>query len=453
MSEAAVLDLNDVVDGQKFNWRTIFFIATAVMVLISDGFDLAAVGYIAPELVKDWKIAPAELVPAFSAGIVGMMLGGPLLGFLGDKYGRKRVIIFGLCLIGITTLATIAASTIYAFAFMRFLTGIGIGGIIPNVIALVSEVTPKRIRGRLIVIVVLGVAFGVALPGVTAALLVPQFGWKSLLLVGGIFPLLVAVLSVYLLPESIKYLFARGDKADEVGEQARRLRPDLDIGSATQFSLPASTTGEARVSTRKLFFGSLLIVTPLLWICQATNQMANFFVLSWLPTLLQSAGASTAEAGAIGSVFAFGGFAGGLVLLFIIDRYGVIPTLVLFLIGAPLIAMMVWPGLSPGMHAAIIAGAGLCITGINLSLAALIGMIYPTAIRSMGAGWTQGFGRVGALAAPILGGILLNMKIPIEDLTLVPAGIFAIGAISCGVMAFICVKKFKGPRVEEFSII
>ena len=181
-----ILDLNEVVDGQKLTGTSLAFFVVAMLTLISDGFDLAAMGYIAPELVKEWHIAPARLVPAFSAAIIGMMIGGPLLGMFGDRLGRKRVIVVGLAVIGVATLATMATRGIVDLVVLRFVTGVGLGGVIPNVIALVAEIVPRRLRGRLIVIVTMGIVLGIALPGLTAAVLVPRFGWRVLLFVGGV---------------------------------------------------------------------------------------------------------------------------------------------------------------------------------------------------------------------------------------------------------------------------
>lgn len=446
-----VLDLNEVVDGQKLTMTSLAFFVVALLTLISDGFDLAAMGYIAPELVKEWHISPAQLVPAFSAGIIGMLIGGPVLGMFGDRLGRKRVIVVGLAVIGLSTLATMATRSLVDLVVLRFITGVGLGGVIPNVVALVAEIVPRRLRGRLIVVVSMGIALGIAIPGLTAAVLVPRFGWRVLLLVGGVLPLLVAVAALRYVPESIRYMLERGDRDDEVRRLARQLRPDLVIDEDSRFTRSAEGPKIARCSIKPLFMGDLLLVTPLLWICQAANQMANFFSLTWLPTLLQSAGASTSHAGATASLFSVGGLVSGLVLMFVIDRMGVVPLVVLFFAGVPLVASMAASDLSPMAHAIIIAGAGFCVTGVQLGTTALLGIFYPTPIRSLGTGWTQAAGRLGALAAPVVGGILLNMAIPIQALPLAPAALLAVGFVACTTLAILCIRRFKGWRPGEFT--
>jgi len=422
-------------------------------VMLSDGFDLSAIGYVGPELVKQWHIAPPQLAPVFTAGIVGLLVGAPLFGFVGDRAGRKKAILIGLCAFGGLTLATMAATSLPQFVVLRFLTGVGLGGVIPNVIALTAEVAPKRLRGRFIVIVNFGVPAGIALPGMVAAGLVPTFGWPVLLFVGGVLPLAVAALALVALPESIKYLANRGDRAEQVRRLARVLRPDLAIDGSTRFIAPARGPAAAAGSPKTLFAGGLATITPLLWIALAANQMSNFFSLTWLPTLLQSAGASTSQAGLSASLFAIGGLAGGLCLTFIIDRLGVIPLVALFFVGAPLIAAIGFSGLSATEHGMIIAGAGFCVTGINFGMGAVLGAIYPTPVRAMGTGWAQAAGRVGALAAPLAGGALLTMQLPLAELLLAPAMVLGVGAVTCATLAVLCVRRFGGTRLSEFPAV
>lgn len=448
----ATFDLDTLVDGRPVQASTVLLIAIAALALISDGFDLAAMGYIAPELSKEWHLAPGALVPAFSAGIIGMMIGGPLLGYLGDRYGRKRIIVLGLAVIGFTTLITMGATSVAHFVVLRFITGMGLGGVIPNVVALVAELTPRRTRGRLIVLITLGIVLGIALPGLLGAALVPLYGWRVLLVIGGVLPLVIALISVFVLPESIKYLLVRGDRDDRVRDLARLLRPDLAIDPDARIAIAATVQRGSRGSTSALFGGPFALITPLLWICQAANQMANFFSLTWLPTLLQSSGATTAQAATIAAQFSLGGFLGGIVMMFIIDRLGVVPLVILFALGCPLVAAMVLPGLSPVVHALVIAGAGFCVVGVQCGITGLLGVLYPTPIRSLGTGWTQAAGRLGALAAPVVGGILLGMHLPTQQLTLAPASLLAVGAVASATLAWACWRHFKGVHVSEVVV-
>ena len=212
----APLDLNDLVDGQKVQRSSIIFLAIATLAMVADGFDLSAIGFVVPELIKEWHITPAQMAPALTAGILGLLVGAPLFGYLGDRLGRKKAIIISLFTYGALTMITMAAGSLNQFVVLRFLTGIGMGGMIPNILALTAEMAPKRLRGMFTVIVLFGVPAGIALPGWVAALLVSHYGWPVILLVGGLLPVIIAIVAYLALPEVIKFLVQRGGRDDEV---------------------------------------------------------------------------------------------------------------------------------------------------------------------------------------------------------------------------------------------
>lgn len=452
MPGAAVLDLNDVIDGQKLGSRAILFLVVAMLALISDGYALSMTGYMVPLLQEQWHVPLTKFVPAQTAPVVGMFIGAPLLGFLGDRFGRKRVIVVGLFAFGLSILAGMAATSVAMLAVQLFLTGLTLGGVIPNVIALVAELTPQRIRGRLLVLVSMGIVLGIAIPGLVTATLAPAHGWRVILLVGGLLALAIALASALLVPESIKYLMQRGGREAEVSAIARWLRPDLRITSDMRFSVASAGSAAARGTPKQLFAGDLAVVTPLLWLCQATNQVANFFSLTSLPSLLKSAGATTSQIGATAALFPIGGLIGGVLLLSLIDALGVAPLVLMFFIGAPLVAAIALADPSFAVRGLIIFSAGLCVTGIQLGLTALLGIFYPTPIRSMGTGWTQAAGRLGAIAAPLGAGLLQALHIPLGKLPLVAAAVLLLGGGACTALAVICRRRFGGFHPGEFAI-
>ncbi|HEY4968403.1 MAG TPA: MFS transporter, partial [Steroidobacteraceae bacterium] len=293
------LTLSELIDGQKIGRWIVVLLVISALVLITDGFDIATIGYVGPELIKHWGLRREQLTPALTAGTVGLLFGAPLLSFVGDRWGRKTAILLGLLFFGTVSLMTAAATSLSQITFLRFLTGVGLGGVIPNVVALISEFAPRRLRGRCVVLVTFGVAIGIGLAGRVAGAFVPHFGWQILVIVGGVVPLLLLVLVYLAVPESIKYLAERGDRDKEVTRLALALRPDLKLGSSTRLVVPSLSAPSSRGSPKRLFENGLFWVTPLLWIAQATNQVANFFSLTWLPTLLQATGSSTQQAGII----------------------------------------------------------------------------------------------------------------------------------------------------------
>jgi AAHS family 4-hydroxybenzoate transporter-like MFS transporter len=453
VSDPTTVDLNRLIDEQKIRGSTIIFLGVAILAMIADGFDISAIGFVVPELAKGWHIAPAKFASIFSAGIIGLLIGAPLIGYLGDRLGRKRAVLIGLCAYGAFTLMTMAASSLGQLMVLRFLTGVGLGGMIPNIMALTTELAPKRFRGMFAVIVLFGVPAGIAIPGGVAAFLVPHYGWRVILLIGGLLPLIIAVAVFFGVNESLKFLMQRGGREIEVRRLARLLRPDLSIGPETQFSFDGPGTVDSGASPTRLFKNGLAIITPALWVALAANQLTNFFTLSWLPTLLQSAGLSTAQAGGYASLFSLGGLAGGLILTFIIDRFGILPLIGLFILGAPLVALIGDPHLPAGYLGLVIACAGLCVTGSNFGINAAMAMIYPTPIRSTGSGWAQAMGRVGSLGAPIIGGVLLGMHLPPQQLYLAPAFALVVGALACCLLVFLCFRRFGGYRLDDVAAV
>ena len=252
------------------------------------------------------------------------------------------------------------------------------------------------------------------------------------------------------LPESIRFLVRRGGRDAEVRRLATALRPDLLFDATTRFVMKSANPTLGRSgSPLKLFSGGLAVITPLLWVMIAANQFTNFFAVSWLPTLLQSVGSTTAEAGINASLFPAGGLVGGFVLMFLVDRFGALPLVVLFLLGAPMIAIIGFAHSSPLLLWLLIASAGFCVTGNNFGFNALLGLIYPTEIRSNGAGWAQAIGRVGALGAQFVGAAILARHGPIRDVFLAPAMSLVLGAVAAGIFVVLCFRRFGGYRLDE----
>ena len=399
----------------------VVFLVVATLAMISDGYDLAVMGLIAPELIKTWHVAPADLVPALSAGVIGLLVGAPTLGYVGDRLGRKPAMLICLGMMGVFSLLNALAGNLSQFVVLRFLTGVGLGGLSPVLMAAAAETAPRRLRGLFVIIVNFGVPAGFAVPGWTAALLVPRFGWTALLIVGGVMPIAVAGLC---------YVFVREPTA----------------APAARHDPPARADGLPR--WRELFAGKFALITPMCWLLLAANQFTNFFTLSWLPTLLQIAGLDTAQAGMDASFYAIGGIAGGVVLTVFIDRLGAIPLIVLFLFGAPAVAAI--GAVNPGSLSlvAAVAAAGFCVTGNNFATNAVLGMIYRRHIRALGMGAAHAVGRLGSLAAQVVGGLLFAWHMTMQDMYLTPAVVLLVGAVASIVLVVMCRREFGNHRLD-----
>lgn len=452
VGEVRSFEIDELVDGQRFGVGSLFVAILTFLVLVCDGFDIAVLGYVAPQLLDEWHLPAERMVPAFSSGIVGLMIGGPLIGAMSDRYGRRPMMLGCLATMGLSTLAAMWARDVSQLAVLRLLTGIALGGALPTAGALIAEASPSRHRGRLLTLVLTGPAIGIALTGMLTAALFPMFGWRSLLMAGGVLPLVLLAAAFAYLPESVRFLASRPGDEGALLRSIQRLRPDLGpVHPSALEGLRSPPKPSAPWRPGRLFAGDLRVVTPMLWTAQIAIQANTFFALTWLPTLLQAAGASVSEAGLNSSLFSIGGLLCSLLLLATIDRWGALVLSALLLSGAPLVAVMTSQDLSPLVHAGLIAAAGFCVIGSQLCITVLLGLYYPTAIRSFGTGSTQAVGRLGALAAPIGGGLMLGLGMKLDSLPIAPAGLLILGAGAATVVGVVGLRRFGSVRPREIG--
>jgi len=402
-------------------------------------------------LAKQWAITDASAFgPVLGASLIGMLIGAPTLGFVGDRFGRKIAIVISCLIFGGFTWITVEATTLNMLFAFRLLAGVGIGGLLPNVIALTGEFAPRQYRATMIIVMFSGAAFGGAIPGVVSNFLVPTFGWQSLFHVGGAVPVIVAFLCFFLLPESLKFLVLKGDRQEELLKLLTVLRPDRQFAPDTTFFIGDERKQRSSFSPKYLFADGLAVITPLLWLLYVVSLMAYFFLLSWTPYLLTSANVPMQKAALATMLFQFGGAVGGWVLARPIDKMGLAPIAVLFVIAVPVTAMIGYVGsMSEPLLMLIEFVAGFCVLGIQLGLNATAAMIYPTSIRANGSGWALGIGRVGSIVGPILGGALIQMKLSVTVLYMLAAIPLAIGAVACIILSRLYVKHFQGAGLGQ----
>lgn len=433
MSNTVLVD--ELIDRQQLTGRNYFVLALLLMALVADGFDLQLVGVAAPWLTEAWGVKPSELVgPVQSANLFGMMLGAIFLGGLGDRIGRKRIIVGGVFLFGAMTLAALLTSTVTQLAIVRFLTGIGLGGVLPNVIALTAETTPRRKRAMMTSFVILGMSLGSGLPGVVAAKLAPTHGWESLFIVGGVVPIVIGFLLAIFLPESLLYMTNRGRDREQLARRVQELDPQLEITADTTFALREQ--GEAgRSSFRELFMPGLRVTTPMLWIMFAGVLMAMHFLNSWISTVLKLGNLSAQQFSLTNSVFHWSGAIATIFTALLLGRLGLRWVMVLLLIGlGSLLSIATFGFASAGFLTLAVCLAGFGVIGCQGALNASAGLIYPSNCRTTGVGAALGIGRVGSLAGPLIGGFVLNLGVPVQQMFYVPLIPLGLAALATGVL-------------------
>lgn len=444
MSGQEVFDITQFVDTRKMSWFNAKIVIFCFFIILFDGYDIGAVAYAGPSLVREWGITSmAALGTAFSAGLFGILFGSIIFGWIGDRYGRNKAIVGSLLTMGLFSLATMAAHSLGFLIAMRFLTGVGLGGILPNSIALNAEFAPKRFRATMIIVSFSGITLGGAVPGPIAAWLVPHFGWQVLFLIGGAAPILIAAMAAAWLAESIKYLVIKTNRREAVVRLLREMDPLLSFGRETRFVVAQEKVYQ-KFRPQQLFADGLHFITPLLWLLFICTLMTFFFVNSWLPLVLTSAHISMAHAALATSVFQAAGTIGGLTLCRPIDKHGFVPLTIVYVV-----ALIVTPLIGYAAHIEwlmmiVVFVSGFTLFSLQFGINAVSGMIYATSIRSNGSGWAFGVGRFGAVAGPILAGVLIGMHLSIEHLFLFLAIPMAIATVASFIMQRLYYARFQG---------
>jgi AAHS family 4-hydroxybenzoate transporter-like MFS transporter len=445
---SAVYQVDTLVDEQKLGRFNLNLLIWSFLAMFCDGYDIAALSFANPELIRTWGLEPAAMRLPLTASLFGIAIGAPLLGYLGDRWGRKTAIIAGCVIYGLFTLAIAWATTPDQISLLRFLTGIGIGGLLPNTIALNSELSPKRFRATLIVLMFTGITLGSASPGAITAWLAPAYGWPVYFYVGGVVPLLVAACLVFTLPESVKFLAQRPERRVELLRIARALRRDLTLPDDAKFELTLEPH-YGGAGLRDIFSGGLAFITPLLWLCFAAALMVNYFLGSWMPLLFENNGFPPEQAALASSIYHIGGAMGGVLISVLIDRFGFFVVAALFVMACPTVALIGLENLSYEMVvlASVLAGVG--VLGAQFGNNASAGLLYPTSFRSKGTGWAFGVGRFGAICGPYIGGTLIGMNLSMQQLFLIGAIPLLIGVIASATLAWNCYRRFGGMQLDD----
>jgi MFS transporter, AAHS family, 4-hydroxybenzoate transporter len=405
---ASRVDVADFIDRQPVGGFQIGLLLSCAAVLVLDGFDTTAIGFVAPPLAREWGLTKGALGPVFSAGLFGLMIGALVFGPLADRVGRRKIIVFSTLAFGIGAFATAFVQDVNSLLAIRFLTGLGLGGAMPNTIAMTSEFSPRRRRATMVMIMFCGFSAGAALGGLLAAALIPHFGWRSVFVVGGVAPLLLVPILALRLPESVRFLALTGRANARVAELLGLIAPKAVLAPATQFVV--NEPGLAGMPVLHLFKDGRTLVTLLLWVVFFMSLLDLYFLTNWLPTVLNDLGASVSEAAVIGSMLQVGGVIGALALGSIIDRFSFRALALVYFIAIFAVGAIGQLGHSAVLVAIAIFVAGFCMVGGQIAANALAATFYPTSIRATGVGWALGIGRVGSIIGPLVGGMLLTMK-------------------------------------------
>jgi AAHS family 4-hydroxybenzoate transporter-like MFS transporter len=428
------IDIVDLIDRQPIGGFQIKLLLMCAAVLFLDGFDTQAIGYVAPAIAKEFGLATrGALGPVFSAGLFGLMIGALVFGPLADRVGRKNIIIFSTAAFGLGALATVLAHDITTLLVIRFLTGLGLGGAMPNAIAMTAEYNPHRRRATMVMIMFCGFSIGAALGGFLAADLIPRFGWRSVFLVGGIAPLIMVPILAWRLPESVRFVATTGRAPERVTALLKLISPNAAFPPGAQFVV--HETRLEGLPVLHLFREGRTAVTLLLWVVFFMSLLDIYFLANWLPTVLNDLGASVSVAVLIGSMLQVGGVVGTFALGSVIDRFSFRALALVYLGAVFAVSAIGQLGHSAVLVSIAIFAAGFCVVGGQIAANALTAGFYPTSVRATGVGWALGIGRVGSIIGPLVGGVLIDQKWSTGALFMTAAAAAACAALASLVLS------------------
>ena len=415
----AVIDVSTVLDHQPvrgFHW-IVYLLCGAV--LFVEGLDTQAIGYVAPVLSKAWALKPGALGPAFAAGLLGLALGAFLIGPLADSLGRKPVVIVSTLLFGLLTLATVFVSTMPALLALRFVTGLGLGGAMPNAIALTGEYSAASRRSTTVAIMFCGFGIGSIAGGALSAMLLEGGNWQAVFLWGGVLTLILVPILMIFLPESVGFLALRGGHDQAVQRLLARVDPRYSGRADARF---VHGKEGAKVPVGELFRGGRGLVTVLLWVVFFMNLLDLYLMASWLPTTITASGISVRNAVIATALLQVGGILGAFILGPLIDRFNahrVLPPT--YLLAAIFIGAIGFAGSSVPFTMGAVFLAGFAVVGSQNCNNGVAAKYYPTRMRATGIGWALAVGRIGSVVGPSLAGILLSFEANMRTLFLFSA--------------------------------
>ncbi|OIJ40847.1 MFS transporter [Massilia timonae] len=435
------VNVQDFLNEHRFSPYQWLIFGLCFVIVLLDGFDTAAIGFIAPSLVQDWGVTRPALAPVLSAALFGLAAGAMAAGPLSDRVGRKLVLALSVLLFGAACAWSAFASGVTELAILRFITGLGLGAAMPNAVTLMSEFCPDRKRALLTNAMFCGFPLGAALGGFLAAWMIPLWGWRSVLLLGGLAPLLAGLLIILLLPESVRFLVARGAGHERIRAILRHVSPSADAAHAfvTREAAPADQAGGGMqvILSRPYVVGTLM-----LWLTYFMGLVIFYALINWMPLLLRDAGLSAKDATLVSALFPLGGV-GAVLAGWLMDRYNANAVIAAcFALTAATIFAIGQSAHDLALLMAVVLGAGLAMNTAQASLPALAAAFYPTRGRATGVAWMMGIGRLGGIAGSFLVAELARLRFGIE-------GIFGVVALAGIVATLALLVKLAAERAGK----
>jgi len=407
MAEAGLSTTESALENQKIGGLQIRVATLCALIQMCDGYDVGSIGWAVPSLTHAWDLAPSAFSLAFLWSNLGVLAGALASGPIGDRFGRKPLLLASVAIFSLASLASAFAGSLGVLSALRFFTGLGIAGAFTGTTALTGDYTPQRLRATMIMVTFTGAPLGGFVGSLIVAELLRHYAWPVIFVLGGAFPLVLLLVIVVWLPESPRFLA----RTPNLSARQQALLARLDIAQARAESHPVDIATENPV---KMLFGQgYALQTVLLWIIFFCSLLNLYLFVFWLPEVLHLTGMTPPQAVFASSLIPLGGIFAVLYLGLLIDRFGPERALALHyalgIVFVALIALLAMPYL---VLLAILFLAGTTIIGSQTGANAACGALYPARMRTSGIGWALGIGRLGGIAAAPLGGYLLGRGLP-----------------------------------------
>jgi len=413
MAEAAYSATETALENQRLGALQMRVAALCALIQMCDGYDVGSIGWAVPSLTHAWNLPPAAFSLAFLWSNLGVMAGALASGPIGDRFGRRPLLLASVAIFGLASLASALAPSLGVLSVLRFFTGLGIAGAFSGTTALTGDYTPQRLRATMIMVTFTGAPIGGFLGGLIVAALLRHYTWPVIFVLGGAFPLVLLVVMALWLPESPRFLARKPN----LSPRHQALLARLDITQAQGGAHPVDIAAENPV---KLLFGrGYALQTLLLWLIFFCSLLNLYLFVFWLPEVLHLTGMTPPQAVFASSLIPLGGIFAVLYLGLLIDRFGPERALALhYALGIVFVALIALVALPYAALLIVIFLAGTTIIGSQTGANAACGSLYPARMRTSGIGWALGIGRLGGIAAAPLGGFLLARGLPPQQIFL-----------------------------------
>lgn len=395
----------------KFQWM---ILALCFVTVAMDGFDTAIIGFIASDLVQEWGVQKSDLGPVMSAALVGLAVGALTAGPMADRIGRKKVLVLSILVFGGFSLLTAFASSLTQLTLLRFLTGLGLGAAMPNAATLMSEYAPARRRALLVNLMFVGFPIGSSMGGFVSAWLIPHYGWQSVLILGGVMPLALAVLLIFLLPESVRYMVVKNHPQRKIAALLKRIAP---VAENARFVLQEAGQVKEKSALGVIFSPRYAVGTVMLCLTYFMGLLIFYLLTSWLPLLIRETGASLSQASVITALFPLGGGIGVLILGVLMDKLN--PNKVVavgYVLTGVFVCLVGFSTNSLVLMGIMVFIAGTIMNGAQSSMPALAAGFYPTQGRATGVAWMLGLGRFGGILGAFSGAFLMQAELAFQTI-------------------------------------